>query len=69
MLVEPYGKSSLEIETDISIKGVYAYGDYVGVWSGRSVSVYELIRDRTASRNGGGMRFDATHMRVSPQIC
>ena len=51
--MEPFGKPPLEIEMDISIKGVFAYGEYVGAWSGRSVSVFELIRDRTGSRSGG----------------
>ena len=65
--VEAFGKAPLEIEADISIKGVYAYGDFVGVWSGRSVSVFELIRDRTASRNGGSFKSEASQIAIFDQ--
>ena len=45
---------SLDLNTDVQVKGVAVSRDHLVVWSGRTVIVYQLLRDErfTASVEG-----------------
>eukprot|EP00051_Salpingoeca_urceolata_P027733 m.483017 g.483017 ORF g.483017 m.483017 type:complete len:1380 (-) comp22745_c0_seq1:34-4173(-) len=53
LLVEVFKKSCLEVDTDFSIKGIAAKGEYVVAWGSRSAAVFELVRDSSIIRPAG----------------
>ena len=67
LVVETHKKAALALDTDITIKGVVASGEYVAVWSGQQVAVYESIRDNSILRPAGTFASTASAIAIHEQ--
>jgi intraflagellar transport protein 140 len=60
LVVEVRGKTTHDLDTDMSIRGIAVDGEAVAVWSGKSVALYELVKEGAVLRNAGTFKCPAT---------
>jgi intraflagellar transport protein 140 len=52
------------LETDLTIKGLSANGNFVAIWSGTQVGIYELIKAHKVTRSVGLFKSDSNNVQV-----
>eukprot|EP00049_Salpingoeca_infusionum_P004465 m.79743 g.79743 ORF g.79743 m.79743 type:complete len:1348 (+) comp12578_c0_seq1:46-4089(+) len=60
LVVEVFNNTTHEVDTDLTIKGICADSETVCAWSGKSVVVFELVREGTVIRPAGKFKCDAS---------
>lgn len=52
------------LETDITIKGLSANGNFIAIWSGQQAGIYELIKAHKVTRSVGVFKSDSMNVQV-----